>query len=145
MHEAAYERDSVTVIRDFSPVPSITADRYKALQILSNLLQNAKHACDDKSSRNSQVTLRIRQTEAGRVTFEVEDNGVGIPPENLTRIFSFGFSTRRDGHGFGLHSGSLAAKEMGGSLTVHSPGTGHGATFRLELPLQHGSGHTLTG
>ena len=62
------------------------------------------------------------------------DNGIGIPPENLTRIFNHGFTTRKDGHGFGLHSGALAAKEMGGSLTVHSGGTGQGAAFTLELP-----------
>ena len=65
----------------------------------------------------------------------VSDNGIGIPPENLTRIFSHGFSTRKGGHGFGLHSGANAAKEMGGQLSVHSDGVGKGATFTLELPL----------
>jgi signal transduction histidine kinase len=60
---------------------------------------------------------------------------VGIPPENQTRIFSHGFTTRKGGHGFGLHSGALAAKELGGSLTVHSKGVGQGATFTLNLPL----------
>jgi len=65
----------------------------------------------------------------------VSDNGVGITEENLTRIFVHGFTTKKDGHGFGLHSGVLAAREMGGSLTVHSAGTGAGATFTLKLPL----------
>ncbi len=60
---------------------------------------------------------------------------MGIPPENLTRIFAHGFTTRKDGHGFGLHSGALAAWEMGGQLAVHSLGLGQGATFTLELPL----------
>jgi len=64
----------------------------------------------------------------------VRDNGMGIPPENLTRIFVHGFTTRKEGHGFGLHSGALAAREMGGSLSVHSDGPGKGATFTLELP-----------
>jgi signal transduction histidine kinase len=71
---------------------------------------------------------------AGRIRISVIDNGVGIPPENLTRIFNHGFTTRKDGHGFGLHSSALAAQEMGGSLTVHSNGAGLGATFTLELP-----------
>jgi signal transduction histidine kinase len=66
----------------------------------------------------------------------VADNGIGIPPENLTLIFNHGFTTRKEGHGFGLHSGGNAAKEMGGSLTAFSEGIGHGATFTLELPLQ---------
>jgi signal transduction histidine kinase len=72
----------------------------------------------------------------GRVRIAVIDNGVGIPPENLTRIFNHGFTTRKDGHGFGLHSGALAAKELGGSLTVLSEGPGLGAVFTLELPCQ---------
>jgi signal transduction histidine kinase len=69
------------------------------------------------------------------VKVTVADNGIGIPPENLTRIFSHGFTTRKGGHGFGLHSGANAAKEMGGQLTAHSDGLGTGATFTLELPM----------
>jgi signal transduction histidine kinase len=53
----------------------------------------------------------------------------------MTHIFAHGFTTRKDGHGFGLHSAALAAKEMGGSLTAHSEGLGKGAGFILELPL----------
>jgi signal transduction histidine kinase len=75
-------------------------------------------------------------SEASRVKVSVMDNGVGIAPENLTRIFNHGFTTRKGGHGFGLHSGALAASELGGSLTAHSEGPGRGATFTLELPLQ---------
>ena len=69
-----------------------------------------------------------------RVKIVVSDNGIGIPPENLTRIFNHGFTTKKDGHGFGLHSGANAAKEMGGSLTARSDGAGKGAEFTLELP-----------
>jgi signal transduction histidine kinase len=65
----------------------------------------------------------------------VADNGNGIAPEDLARIFAHGFTTRKDGHGFGLHSCALAAHEMGGSLSVHSDGVGQGATFTLDVPL----------
>jgi signal transduction histidine kinase len=65
----------------------------------------------------------------------VADNGEGIAPENLTRIFAHGFTTRKEGHGFGLHSCANAAGEMGGKLTAHSDGPGTGATFTLELPI----------
>jgi signal transduction histidine kinase len=82
--------------------------------------------------------VRVANGE-GRIKISVHDNGVGISPENLARIFNHGFTTRKDGHGFGLHSGALAAKEMGGSLTVHSDGPGKGASFTLELPVQPGS------
>ena len=69
-----------------------------------------------------------------RCVIQVIDNGVGIPKENLTRIFSHGFTTRRNGHGFGLHSGALAIREMGGSIQASSDGVGTGATFTLILP-----------
>ena len=81
------------------------------------------------------VLMEVRVAKGdGRIRISVMDNGVGISPENLTRIFSHGFTTRKGGHGFGLHSGALAAREMGGSLTAHSDGPGRGATFTLELP-----------
>jgi signal transduction histidine kinase len=73
---------------------------------------------------------------AGRVRVEVQDNGVGIPPENLARIFTHGFTTKQDGHGFGLHASANGAREMGGDLTAHSDGPGCGATFTLEFPVQ---------
>lgn len=65
----------------------------------------------------------------------ITDNGVGIPPENLKRIFNHGFTTRKEGHGFGLHSSANAAKTMGGSIHVHSDGPGQGAVFAHDMPL----------
>jgi signal transduction histidine kinase len=61
---------------------------------------------------------------------------VGIASENLTRVFHHGFTTKRGGHGFGLHSSANAAVEMGGRLSARSDGPGLGATFVLELPLE---------
>ena len=107
----------------------------KALQILVNLVRNAKYALDEGGRKDKRLTIRVATDGEGSVTISVIDNGVGIPPENLTRIFSYGFTTRKNGHGFGLHSGALAAKEMGGSLSVHSDGPGQGAAFTLSLPL----------
>ena len=134
MNLGALERHGVTVIRDFQNVPPINVEKHKILQILINLLRNAKYACDDSGRADKQLTLRVANGD-GRLKISVADNGVGIPPENLTRIFNHGFTTRSDGHGFGLHSSALAAKEMGGSLTVHSDGPGKGASFTLELPM----------
>ena len=96
-------------------------------------MRNAKYACDDSGRTDKRMVVRVASGE-GRVRFSVIDNGVGIPPENLTLIFTHGFTTRKDGHGFGLHSGALAAKELGGCLLVHSDGMGKGATFTLDLP-----------
>ena len=136
MHSAAYVRHAVKVIREYSKVPRINVDRHKALQVLTNLLHNAKYACEDKGAGDRTVRVRLGLSAPDRIRIEVEDNGVGIAPENLTRIFAFGFTTRRNGHGFGLHSGALAAREMGGSLQACSQGVGHGATFTLELPVK---------
>lgn len=77
----------------------------------------------------------IHRWGADRIRIVVEDAGVGLAPENLTRIFSHGFTTKRDGHGFGLHSGANTARQLGGSLWAESKGLGCGATFILELPL----------
>lgn len=133
MNSAALARHGVTVEREYQEVPPICIDKHKALQILVNIIRNAKYACDEAGRPDKRVAVRVARG-AGRIRITVADNGVGIPPENLTRIFNHGFTTRKDGHGFGLHSGALAARELGGSLSVCSDGVGHGATFILELP-----------
>ena len=135
MIEAAYNRHHIGLVREFEEVPSILIDKHKVLQILINLLQNAKRACSQSTEKDRRVTVRIRRNGEHTIRMEVADNGVGIPAENLTRIFAHGFTTQADGHGFGLHNGSLTAQQLGGTLTAHSEGSGKGATFILELPL----------
>jgi PAS domain S-box-containing protein len=134
MNEGAFSRHGVTLVRDFQDVPLITVDKHKVLQILVNVIRNAKYACDESRSAEKRVTVRVRAAN-GTMLVAVVDTGVGIPPQNLERIFSHGFTTRKDGHGFGLHSCALAAKELGGSLHAESAGPGQGATFTLTLPL----------
>jgi signal transduction histidine kinase len=135
MNAGSLERHDVQVVRNYQDLEPIQVDKHKVLQILVNLIRNAKFACDESNAKNKEIRLRLARNGDGRIKIEVKDNGVGIPKENLTRIFAHGFTTRRQGHGFGLHSGALAAKEMGGKLHVHSDGPGLGATFTLELPL----------
>jgi signal transduction histidine kinase len=137
MHSGAYLRHAVQLNREYAETPPITTDKHKVLQILVNVLHNAMYACDESGRADKQVAVRIGRAGEDRVRIEVADNGIGIPAENLTKIFNHGFTTRKDGHGFGLHSGALAAKELGGSLTVHSEGLGKGASFTLELPLRN--------
>jgi signal transduction histidine kinase/HAMP domain-containing protein len=125
----------ITIIRQYSEVPQLTVDKHKVLQILVNLVHNAKYALEASPNPEKRLTVGISANGDHRVKVDVADNGVGILPENLTRIFSHGFTTRKRGHGFGLHSGANAAKEMGGQLTAFSEGPGKGATFTLELPM----------
>ena len=134
MNAAAFTRHGITLEREFADVPFVSVDKHKVLQILTNLFRNAKYAVDETTAPQKLVEVRTR-TDGGFVAISVMDNGVGIPAENLTRIFAHGFTTRKDGHGFGLHSGALAAKEMGGALTAQSDGSSRGATFTLTLPI----------
>ena len=135
LNAAALDRHGAQVVREFDPaLPAVPLDRHKLLQILVNLIRNAKYAMDVPGAAGKQLTVR---TERNGVSFKVSvsDMGIGIDRENLTRIFNHGFTTKKEGHGFGLHSGANAATEMGGRLSVHSDGLGHGATFTLTLPL----------
>ncbi len=138
MNAGSLARHDVEIVRDYASRPVITTDKHKVLQILVNLIRNAKYACDESGRTDKFITLRTVTDEDG-VTISVTDNGVGVPVENLTRIFAHGFTTRKHGHGFGLHSGALAARELGGSLAVHSEGPGRGATFSLRLPYKSDS------
>jgi ligand-binding sensor domain-containing protein/signal transduction histidine kinase len=135
MNESAFERHAVAIIRDYQAQPVITVEKHKVLQILVNLLRNAKYACDESGRADRRITVRV-SAERDRVSVAVIDNGVGIPADNLTLIFSHGFTTRKTGHGFGLHNGALTAKILGGSLDVHSDGPDTGATFTLHLPFK---------
>jgi len=133
MNLGALDRHKVMLIREMDDVPPLYAEKHKILQILVNLVSNAKHACSESPGKDKKITLRVAQA-GGFLRIAVIDNGIGILPENLTRLFNHGFTTRKDGHGFGLHGGALAALEMGGSLTAQSGGSEKGSCFTLELP-----------
>jgi signal transduction histidine kinase len=132
---AALDRHKIQLFREYDAthVPKITVEKHKVMQILVNLVSNAKYACSESGQPDKRVSVRVTNGD-DRVRISLADNGVGIPRDNLSRIFNHGFTTRKDGHGFGLHNAALAAQEMGGTLTAHSEGPGRGATFILELP-----------
>ncbi|WP_204127385.1 ATP-binding protein [Pseudomonas ogarae] len=125
----------ITVVRNFAETPLLLLDKHRVLLILVNLIKNASRAMDDKPELAHQIILQSEMHQGDSLVIKVIDNGEGIAPENLTRIFAHGFTTRKDGHGFGLHSCVLAAMEMGGSLEAHSDGPGTGATFTLKLAI----------
>lgn len=135
MSAGSLARQEVTVVKEIADLPLLSLDRHRVLLILVNLISNAKQALDGVVDRSPCITLDASLADGSVLRITVTDNGNGIAPEYLARIFSHGFTTRKDGHGFGLHSCALAAQEMGGSLTVHSDGAGQGATFTLDIPL----------
>ncbi|MBN1209011.1 MAG: AAA family ATPase [Myxococcaceae bacterium] len=130
----ALQRHGVSVKRELAAVPRMKVDKHKVLQILINLISNAKYALDvvPEGQRNLWVRMKV---EGRRVLIQVEDDGMGIAPEMREKLFSHGFTTRKEGHGFGLHSSALAAQMMGGKLTLESEGPGKGAVATLELPF----------
>jgi sensor histidine kinase regulating citrate/malate metabolism len=127
----------IRVVREYAPVPTIMTDRHQVLQILVNVITNAKNAMVEYPGNSHCLTVRIGSPadHKGSVRFEVTDTGGGIKAENLQRWFAQGFTTRKAGHGLGLHSAAISAKSLGGALQALSAGEGRGATFTLDLPL----------
>jgi PAS domain S-box-containing protein len=129
-------RNSVEVQCEIADMPTLLLDRHKVLQILTNLISNAIYALS-KSNRDDRILkIQVKEEKSGHLRIDVCDNGIGIPKENLTRIFEHGFTTKKKGHGFGLHSTALSANELNGSITAHSDGPGKGAVFTVELPFK---------
>jgi PAS domain S-box-containing protein len=131
------EKYGIRVVREYAEVSTIMTDRHQVLQILVNVITNAKNTMVEHPANSHCLTVRIGvpADRKGSVRFEVTDTGGGITAENLPRLFAQGFTTRKDGHGFGLHSAAISAKNLSGSLQAQSAGEGRGATFRLDLPL----------
>lgn len=135
INHTSMRRHNVTLCVEADELPEVLIERDKVLQILINLIRNAVQAMREVGD-DRRLTVRLRRLEDQRCVYEVQDTGVGISAENITRIFAYGFTTKADGTGFGLHASALDAQSMEGTLTAHSQGPGHGATFRLELPLR---------
>lgn len=135
MNAAALEREQVLVAREFAQMAPARLDRARVLQILVNLISNASNALRETPAGSRRLSVQIALADGAGLRVCVTDNGEGIAADNLGHIFSHGFTTRRQGHGFGLHSSALAATQMGGTLAVHSEGPGRGASFTLELPF----------
>jgi len=138
------ERHGLELVRQVEHAAAITLDRHRVLQILVNLLANARDSVAAHARSGATGPRRITMTakvEAGWVELAVEDTGGGIAPESLLRIFSAGFTTKPKGHGYGLHSSALAAEQLGGTLRCASPGLGQGATFVLRVPTATASSH----
>ncbi|QDU65515.1 ATP-binding protein [Engelhardtia mirabilis] len=131
----AVARD-LEIVRDYDDLPIVSVDRHKLLEILVNLIQNARQSVAEAGVDAPRLTVSVKTTDSGTLRLAVRDNGLGIAPDHVERIFSHGFTTKKNGHGFGLHSAANSATELGGHLSVTSDGLGCGAEFVLEFPLQ---------
>jgi signal transduction histidine kinase len=132
--QSSSEWTRAEIQRRITDGPDVMVDQHKVLQILINLVSNARHAVMVRPNGKRLITLSLDRLDNNRLRYQVTDNGTGIALENLTKIFSHGFTTKKEGHGFGLHSAANAAKELGGFLSAQSGGPDKGATFTLEIP-----------
>jgi signal transduction histidine kinase len=137
MGSASLENHGITVVRDYGVIEPVVVDKMRLTMIVVNLLRNAKESLTASNQAKKCLTIRSESNGDGQLRVRVIDNGLGIAPENLPRVFSWGFTTKPGGHGFGLHSSAMVAKEMGGSLHASSDGPGKGAQFVLELPVNY--------
>jgi two-component system sensor histidine kinase ChiS len=136
MHSQSFAKHDINVVREFEPVPVARLERLKLVQVLDNLVKNAVEAMKVQDSSPRTLTVGIKQVQPDRARVVVSDTGRGIDRENLQKIFNYGFTTKRFGNGFGLHSAANAMAEMGGTIQVNSDGLGKGATFTIEFTLQ---------
>lgn len=125
----------IKIQREFQKIASFEGDKVKMLQVLINLLKNAAESMAESRKTEKILILRTKETEKN-FQIEIIDNGIGIDPENLAKIFSYGFTTKKDGHGFGLHSSAVAIQQLGGTLNAYSQGKNKGAQFILILPKE---------
>ncbi|MDR3443593.1 MAG: ATP-binding protein [Legionella sp.] len=127
----------ITLNKDYRYTSSIMTNKTNLMQIFVNLLKNAKESVMElKENMPRKINISItRKKNLKEVELRIMDNGIGILPEHLPKIFTFGFTTKQKGHGFGLHNCALIAKQLGGTLEVKSNGFCKGAIFILTLPI----------
>ncbi|MCC9658693.1 two-component system sensor histidine kinase NtrB [Rhodopirellula halodulae] len=134
-NKASLMNHQIRVIKELDDDAAvIETDKHRLLQILINLIKNAKDSMVEHGVDSPQITIRSR-CEDEQLVLSVIDNGMGISRESLQQIFQHGYTTKDDGHGFGLHSSANAAGELGGRLEAFSDGIGTGARFDVTLPL----------
>ena len=134
--EGDLRQDGITLRRDFAAPAEMETDPHRVMQVIVNLVSNARDAILQQNGPTREIVVAIAYPRADRVTVQVTDSGIGIAEQHLQLIFNHGFTTRSRGHGFGLHDCALAAQQLGGQLHAESAGIGQGATFTFELPLR---------
>ena len=133
-HETSFTRANIQIIFDLEDKLLWNGDRSKFTQIMLNLIVNAEESLVASSTSPHQLQISSHRCPDGHLEIKVQDNGCGISQEIMHKLFSYGFTTKPTGHGFGLHASALAAQDMGGTLQAFSDGIGMGATFVLSVP-----------
>lgn len=136
LNKTSADKGGIKIDRDYQFYGKVTLDKVKLLHIIVNLIKNAIEAMNQTDNPYKMLLVRVFKCAEDRFSVDIIDNGVGISEENMKKIFTYGFTTKQNGHGFGLHASILLAKEMDGTISVSSKGEGLGATFTVELPIR---------
>lgn len=134
IHHVSLLKSNIRIIKNYSKTQNINIHRAKTINILINLLKNSQEALESNNN-DKYIKIDIYQNNYKSVTIKFSDNGEGILKENINKIFSHGFTTKTNGHGFGLHTCANSMVEMGGKIVVESDGSNKGATFILTFPI----------
>jgi signal transduction histidine kinase len=129
-----FELSHILVLRDYEDLPLVTTDRHKVLLILVNLLENARDAVLASVTQPGRIAVHLGR-EGDHALISIEDSGIGMSADVLSRLWRFGFTTKPNGRGFDLHNSANAAREIGATISAHSDGPHQGARFVLRLPL----------
>lgn len=135
----------IEIVRQFKPIKTVISDQVKLLQIFVNLIKNAIDSLLESDVEPKKLTLKVDEKDDKHFMVEISDNGLGIEKEIILKIFTYGFTTKDTGHGFGLHTSAVSAQDLGGLLTAKSLGKGKGATFILILPYESKAGEKYEG
>jgi len=134
INESAINKNNIELVVNSKGFAPAIVNSHKILQILVNLISNAQHAVSTETISTKKIVIKITELEEESIKVEVKDSGVGISEDNLSKIFDHGFTTKKNGHGFGLNSCRKIAESMNGTLSVSSSGDNLGATFTLRIP-----------
>lgn len=135
MNQDVLNKHKIKVIKHYDKTQPVLVEKGKLVQIFINLLKNAWESLIIKGAKNKAITINISEDEINKCQIvEIVDTGIGIHEENLKKIFSYGFTTKKNGKGFGLHTSALAISEIKGKITVSSDGEGDGAKFTITVP-----------
>ncbi|AWN74852.1 ATP-binding protein [Legionella anisa] len=127
----------IKIVKNYNDTLTAVLDKMKLEDILVTLMVNAKEALQERKPTEKCLIIHAKNkvvNDKEWLEIDIEDNGIGISPDILNKIFTFGFTTKSENCGFGLHFSALSTKEMGGKLSVTSPGENKGAIFSLKLP-----------
>ncbi len=139
-------KDSITLTQEYNDILKVWVDKAKLIHVLLNVLKNARESLmfgeSNQTTKTINISIQASKNQQGMAEILISDNGAGIRSEDLKKLFNYGFTTKKTGHGFGLHSCALYISELGGMISVSSPGPGKGATFTILIPLE--ASNTIT-